>query len=1168
MLRFVAPEMELAYQEEMLDSGVHARARRVLVLGGIGLLWCMNFGFGLSDMQWVARGATLCIAAFYAGYALVLRRNPYFVGFNHGRVMLASYCYAAIIAAMTRDRWAKLIQSEDIYINCLPTLSGVQDGKCRATGLMEASCILSLSGLLNLSAFFTQLPTFHCFLLLNFVVVAYIGLAWGLGSLEHQLLGTILEDTWENNRILHHSVVAAGLYTLGILTLTSRRALEVKDRRAFASAYLKLAKREWEAREDLKAVARQNELEQRLHALMTPMGSMDELYPGSHNNTEDSAQPHNHHLTPSEASCSSGVERLRSARLQQQATLSRSDKNTDSAPHSSSDGTQESGKSKSRKMLGPPNLQRRSWKSKDSAHEEAPWLKTVPPPPIWCVTHNSAGDEAKLEPIDAASVDSTAATPPHPAAIPVSVSASSPSSPSASQLTTGPLGSAPGRNRLSALSTNEVFSKRRSSQASGPAQAKPPNTRLVTQMAGHTADWPRIRRMAQRIKQTDYSLHMYFQDCVRAFPELTLFTCGEHAETGRMTASGRSAEVEYQRTIGALFAVYWLLRLDIDGKEAFCYGVDDDWNVRSPPQEAKSPTDGEHSMMPGSMVRSGSMDQVRKNMTGSSEVHAPVRKSTTGSAELRSWRRRSNTSATSEPPPPAKKLFSQMTAEEKRLSFMTNTAWSQFQELVNQAGCSDDNPDRIDNIMAMLCLTSFHDIMKVEELLPIVQHDHAPYHGYEAGITIQDHDAALSYVLEHFPEVLPSFGGLPAAAKELVIFSQGKMHFNHGWFVQAEAPPGIMLSKFKQVLSNGASPRHVGFYFFHWITDLAGAEATPLGGGEKFVLKFPHDVLASFLWSMPFLGKLVDMTETAVVESYLKERWRMLNPEIPLPTGNSAIARMRLAVMVQEVESTLQAFDELSSMEMTVLSEELARTGVKEQYYSEDCKKLGGPAFLVYYGPALMQQNCSSLEDLTLAMMILSRVLIAARRLWPLQQKDEAKAVTIQVSELKSRSLLDITGSPSADVRQVWVLIRQNDNDGTVMLRQAVDLNYLFNNGQQFVVLDFSSRTHFAIEGEHKRSGSIETIAERPEKKTVVAVHGAPVKVAEPSAGQEGSPRAKEDGSGGPAKQQEDAGRRNSIGRNSTESANTYEFMHCVPSHQNSMMPEVHQVASQSKDVT
>eukprot|EP00964_Phaeocystis_antarctica_P099437 scaffold65282_cov66-Phaeocystis_antarctica.AAC.2 len=65
--------------------------------------------------------------------------------------------------------------------------------------------------------------------------------------------------------------------------------------------------------------------------------------------------------------------------------------------------------------------------------------------------------------------------------------------------------------------------------------------------------------------------------------------------------------------------------------------------------------------------------------------------------------------------------------------------------------------------------------------------------------------------------------------------------------VQAEAPPGMLLSKFKQLLeSGGMSAADVAFYFVHWLTDLAGAEGAPLAGAEKFVVKFPHVVLNSY----------------------------------------------------------------------------------------------------------------------------------------------------------------------------------------------------------------------------------------------------------------------------------------------------------------------------------
>ncbi len=68
------------------------------------------------------------------------------------------------------------------------------------------------------------------------------------------------------------------------------------------------------------------------------------------------------------------------------------------------------------------------------------------------------------------------------------------------------------------------------------------------------------------------------------------------------------------------------------------------------------------------------------------------------------------------------------------------------------------------------------------------------------------------------------------------------MHFNHGWFVQAEAPPGLMLAKFKHALRN-ASAADLAFYFLHWLPDLSGAEGQPLAGAEKFAVRFPLPVL-------------------------------------------------------------------------------------------------------------------------------------------------------------------------------------------------------------------------------------------------------------------------------------------------------------------------------------
>eukprot|EP00429_Kryptoperidinium_foliaceum_P024325 CAMPEP_0176149674 /NCGR_PEP_ID=MMETSP0120_2-20121206/76378_1 /TAXON_ID=160619 /ORGANISM="Kryptoperidinium foliaceum, Strain CCMP 1326" /LENGTH=52 /DNA_ID=CAMNT_0017486489 /DNA_START=8 /DNA_END=163 /DNA_ORIENTATION=+ len=50
-----------------------------------------------------------------------------------------------------------------------------------------------------------------------------------------------------------------------------------------------------------------------------------------------------------------------------------------------------------------------------------------------------------------------------------------------------------------------------------------------------------------------------------------------------------------------------------------------------------------------------------------------------------------------------------------------------------------------------------------------------------------------------------------------------------GWLVQAEAPPGALLSTLRaRVLAGKASQQDLAFYFVHWFTDFAGAVPTPL----------------------------------------------------------------------------------------------------------------------------------------------------------------------------------------------------------------------------------------------------------------------------------------------------------------------------------------------------
>ena len=86
--------------------------------------------------------------------------------------------------------------------------------------------------------------------------------------------------------------------------------------------------------------------------------------------------------------------------------------------------------------------------------------------------------------------------------------------------------------------------------------------------------------------------------------------------------------------------------------------------------------------------------------------------------------------------------------------------------------------------------------------------------------------------------------------------------FNNGWFVQAEAPPGAVLRGIKAAITSQnksdrkLTKRDLSLYFVHWLTDLAGAEPSPLLGCLKLTSQLPLPVLKSFMESVKHLGHM------------------------------------------------------------------------------------------------------------------------------------------------------------------------------------------------------------------------------------------------------------------------------------------------------------------------
>merc|ERR1712079_752309 len=104
---------------------------------------------------------------------------------------------------------------------------------------------------------------------------------------------------------------------------------------------------------------------------------------------------------------------------------------------------------------------------------------------------------------------------------------------------------------------------------------------------------------------------------------------------------------------------------------------------------------------------------------------------------------------------------------------------------------------------------------------------------------------------------------------------------------------------------------------------------------------------------------------------------------------------------------------------------ELALTGCNDQHF-ESYSSLGGPAFLVYYGPALLQR-CRGVEEMVMGLQILSAVLAAGRALWPCSRTEQANTVVINVGELRKHDISSIIGSSAGTPRSLWVMTPKSD---------------------------------------------------------------------------------------------------------------------------------------------
>merc|ERR1712050_10944 len=155
----------------------------------------------------------------------------------------------------------------------------------------------------------------------------------------------------------------------------------------------------------------------------------------------------------------------------------------------------------------------------------------------------------------------------------------------------------------------------------------------------------------------------------------------------------------------------------------------------------------------------------------------------------------------------------------------------------------------------------------------------------------------------------------------------------------------------------------------------------------------------------------------------------------------------------------LKGFAELNEEDQEVLSVEMARTGCIGQSFSADLTQEDvqqnqlGPAFLIYYGPAFLQ-NLGS-DKAVRKLGVLAEVYRCARELWPAMASKVACNVIIRIDTIKSMSTEDMLKSTQKG--NMWVMVKHNESEAFIEWSSKRKLNKFIANMQSVQLMDFGN---------------------------------------------------------------------------------------------------------------
>lgn len=333
--------------------------------------------------------------------------------------------------------------------------------------------------------------------------------------------------------------------------------------------------------------------------------------------------------------------------------------------------------------------------------------------------------------------------------------------------------------------------------------------------------------------------------------------------------------------------------------------------------------------------------------------------------------------------------YEEFSASQNESVRLSRQSWDDIRQWTTSK-VSLTSPEAVD---AMLCLMAIHDLGKLKDF----RHDLASDY--------KDHDAAMKYIINTTPEVLPSLCRLSDYYQYAVRTSM-TVDFNYGQFLQAENMPQNLTSIKEMIADKGQAM--LGFYLFHIFADMSGIMGAISLNGSLFMTETMY---SNFGLGIRALSELAFKSPNEVYNSLLNERANSQGLRFVPTTTDRSIVRLACLSRVFDKNGgfeVLSAWESLPDSTKQVLSEHLSRTGIADAH---------SPAFLVYYAPAFME-NCRKNPAVGLgrAMQFLARVYLAADHAFSADETKHIKrgrhtpVVTIHIAEaaeIGKRSAID-----------------------------------------------------------------------------------------------------------------------------------------------------------------